>query len=212
MVLSKLLKTIIDQTALLSYWPLRRTSRTSLPIKWVSDELLLPLTAPWIKLNIWIRVISNQRMQISFVSTQHCWRWTKSCGRDASTEQTNYLLFQLNYQNTNLLQEWIEDMDTGMDCFNCPLDAHFPLFLNETLEEKFSVESSPYTYSKAKLKMLVTKFKLRKEVTRFHFYFGQSIELCLTILSEMSEEQDARHSLLGRLRLLHRISKHSTCS
>ena len=28
--------------------------------------------------------------------------------------------------------------------------------------------------------MLVTKLKLRKEVTRFHFYFGESIELCLT--------------------------------
>ena len=62
----------------------------------------------------------------------------------------------------------------------CPLDAFFPLPLNDKLEDKFGPGSSAYNFSLTKLKEWVTELRLRKDRNRFHFYFGDSLELCIT--------------------------------
>ena len=59
-----------------------------------------------------------------------------------------------------------------------PTLSYFPLPLTEKLEEKFS--GSAYLYCKSKLQSMVTELKLRKDRNRFHFYFGDSLELCIT--------------------------------
>ena len=62
----------------------------------------------------------------------------------------------------------------------CPVEAYFPLPLVDKMEEKFQTGSSAYRYCKSKLQSLVTELRLRKDRNRFHFYFGDSLELCLT--------------------------------
>ena len=61
-----------------------------------------------------------------------------------------------------------------------PFDAYFPLPLKEKLEGKFRTNTSPFSYCKSKFQKLVTELKKRKHRNRFHFYFGDSLEVCST--------------------------------
>ena len=61
-----------------------------------------------------------------------------------------------------------------------PAQAYFPLPLIDKLEDKFDQRNGIYHYCKTKLKELVTALKSRKDRNRFHFYFGESLELCIT--------------------------------
>ena len=60
------------------------------------------------------------------------------------------------------------------------MDAYFPLSLNEKLNGEYVPGRSAYKYCIAKLQEFVTELKEQEDCNRFHFYFGDSLELCLT--------------------------------
>jgi hypothetical protein len=66
-----------------------------------------------------------------------------------------------------------------MSYLTCPFDAYFPLPLSEKLDEKRDRDISAYNYCKSRLQALVTELIKRKDRNRFHFYFGDSLELCV---------------------------------
>ena len=84
--------------------------------------------------------------------------------------------------------------------------------LNDKLEEKYQPGSSVYTYCRSKLQSLVTELRLRKERNRFHFYFGDSLELCLTN-EELHNKMHVIHCSVGFVRFayLSNILSSVTC-
>ena len=62
----------------------------------------------------------------------------------------------------------------------CPYDAYFPVPVNDQLiSDTGFVTTSPYSYCKSKLQSILSEFQARKHRVRFHFYFGDCLELCL---------------------------------
>jgi hypothetical protein len=63
---------------------------------------------------------------------------------------------------------------------DCPFDSYFPVPVNDQLaSDNGFVTTSPYTYCKSKLQSIVSEFHSRRHRVRFHFYFGDCLELCL---------------------------------
>ena len=59
--------------------------------------------------------------------------------------------------------------------------------------------SNAYVYCKSKLQSFVTELKLRKDDIRFHFYFGDSLELC-QINEEWNSKFHVIHCSIGCVR------------
>ena len=67
-----------------------------------------------------------------------------------------------------------------MPFLTTPFDAYFPLSLSEKLNGEYTPGSTAYKYCFSKLQELVIELKELEDRNRFHFYFGDSMELCLT--------------------------------